>query len=127
MLGSVLRTDSNKVEKGGKKGQVRYLCGLSMAEVEDTGTEHVADLAYVLNNNKESFYDPELVTSKVGEPVKSKLAKSKLAKSEIGKSELVKSRLVMSGEKEHPAATPSTGTSIHPSPAATSEAVNGQA
>ena len=57
-----------------------------MAEMEDTGTKYVADLAYVLKNNKESFYDPELVTSKGGELVKSKLVKSKLEKSEIGKS-----------------------------------------
>ena len=83
-----------------------------MAEVEDAGTEHVADLAYVLNNNKESFHDTELATSKGGELVKSKLVKSKLVKSDIGKSELVKSRLVMSGGKEHPTATPPTRTSI---------------
>ena len=66
LLGSVLRTDSNKVEILGKKGQARYLCGLSMAEIGDAGTKHVADLAYVLDNNKESFYDPELVASKGG-------------------------------------------------------------
>ena len=95
-----------------------------MAEIEDTGTKHVADLAYVLNNNKESFYDPELATSKGGELVKSKLVKSKLVKSRLVKSgcgcevrESVKSGLVMSEEKDHPTATPPTRTSIPPPPA----------
>ena len=80
-----------------------------MAEMEDAGAKYVADLAHVMNN-KVLFYS-ELVTSNGGELVKSKIGKS---------------GLVMSGKKDHPTATPPTRTSIPPSPAPTSEAVNSQ-
>ena len=60
--------------------------------------------------------------------MKSKLVKSKLVKNGCGCGcrEIGKSVLVMSEEKDHPAATPPTRTSIPPPPAPISEAVNGQ-
>ena len=70
-----------------------------MAEDGDTRIKYVADLAYVLSNSKESFYDPELATSEGGELVKSKLVKSGCG---CGCREIGKSGRVMSGKKDHP-------------------------
>ena len=87
-----------------------------MAEIGRHRNQARCRLGICPEHSQKSSYDPELVTSKGGE-----LVKSKLVKSEIGKN-----GLVMSGEKDHPTATPPTRTSIPPSPAPTSEAVNGQ-
>ena len=60
--------------------------------------------------------------------MKSKLVTSKLVTSGCGCGcrEIWKSGLVMSGDKDHPTATPPTRNSIPPPPAPISEAVNGQ-